>query len=181
MSGLHVLGLDLSLTSTGIALPDGTTRRVTTNAADTLEIRLDRIVSGVGEAYWTEHGLPGVELVVIEDLPKNARAAGMTGPVHGAVRWWLHGVEATIVTVPAANVKKYATGSGNAPKTDLALAALKRAGLEFDRNRDDECDAWWLRAMALDAYGQPLFDMPASHRGALEKISWPVLAAKAPS
>jgi Holliday junction resolvasome RuvABC endonuclease subunit len=174
VSAPQVLGLDLSLTSTGVATPDGETHRVTTNAADPLEVRLAHIVEAVSAAFWAGDVRP--DLVVIEDLPKNARAAGMTGPVHGAVRLWLHNAQAVTVMVTAASVKKYATGSGNAPKTDLALAALKRAGLEFDRNRDDECDAWWLRALALDAYGHPVVAMPASQREALEKVRWPELA-----
>lgn len=52
-----------------------------------------------------------------------------------------------------------------------AIAA--RTGIAFATN--DECDAWILRAMALDHYGAAIFTMPVAHRVALEKPVWPEL------
>ena len=172
---MNVLALDLSLTSTGVALPDGTTTRIRTNAADTLEVRLDAIVRGVGDHYFTPGGYRrNADLVVIEDYVTSSKVSGAVAPVHGAVRYWLHTVEATTVTVAPASLKLYASGKGNCDKDAMGIAAMKRAGIDFS-GRPDECDAWWLRAMTLDAYGSPLFDMPAANRAALEKVAWPAL------
>lgn len=167
---LRVLGLDLSLTSTGVALPNGTTATIKTEAVEALEVRLDIIVTGI------IHALNGLlpDLVVVEDLPRNARGAGSTGPVHGAVRYWFHERGTPIATPTAASIKKYATGVGNCGKTMMALAAQSRAGIDFG-DHGDECDAWWLRAAALDAYGHPVVDVPKAQRAALDKVDWPIL------
>jgi Holliday junction resolvasome RuvABC endonuclease subunit len=167
---MRVLGLDLSLTSTGVALPDGSTRTITTEAVEELEVRLDVIVAGIVGAL---NGLVP-DLVVVEDLPRNARGAGSTGPVHGAVRYWFYERGVPIARPSAATIKKYATGVGNCGKTAMALAAQKRADIDFG-DHADECDAWWLRAAGLDAYGLPLIELPKAQRDALAKVDWPVL------
>lgn len=167
---MRVLGLDLSLTSTGVCRPDGTTFTIRTEAAEDLEVRLDIIVTGI------VHGIAGLlpDLAVVEDLPRNARGAGSTGPVHGAVRYWLHERGVPIARPAAATIKKYATGVGNCGKTAMALAAQKRAGLDFG-DHGDECDAWWLYAAGMDAYGLPVVELPKAQRDALGKVDWPIL------
>lgn len=160
----RVVGLDLSMTGTGIAWRDGTT--YTVKPKQDGDERLLEIRDAVADAI--QQYL--IDLVVIEDLPINAKAAGITGMVHGAVRAWLldHNVPYTRVT--PASVKKYATGKGNAGKPDMAVAAFKRAGREFPD--DNQCDAWWLRAMGLDHLGEPVAQMPAAQRAALDAVKW---------
>jgi Holliday junction resolvasome RuvABC endonuclease subunit len=179
---LDVVGLDLSLTSTGIALTDGSTRKVTTNAADRLEVRLAAIVKGIGEALDAcEADGAAANVVAVEDFVTASRFSGAVAPVHGAVRLWLWNMPMMLAIIPAKSVKLYASGKGNCDKDAMGIAAMKRAGLDFS-GKPDECDAWWLRAMTLDAYGAPVVDMPAAHRAALEKITWPSVAtAKAAS
>ncbi|KUN37754.1 Holliday junction endonuclease [Streptomyces longwoodensis] len=167
-----VVGLDLSLTGTGIAYRDGSTTTVKTKQTDG-DGRLTQIEEAVqlaigGEAY----GLgPLPDLVVIEDLPTHAKGAGFTGMVHGVVRNLLrkNGVPYALVT--PATLKSYATGKGSGDKVPMALAAYKRAQREFAT--DDECDAWWLRHAGLDQLGCPEFSMPAAQRAALSKVPWP--------
>lgn len=160
-----VIGLDLSLTSTGICDRAGNPQTVSGDAGDG-DNRLIRIGRAVAAASCL------VDLVVIEDLPRGAMGGSATGMVQGVVRYILRTAEIPYVLVPAASLKAYATGKGTASKIQMALAAYKRAEMEFPN--DDECDAWWLRTMGLDAMGEPLFDLPASHRKALTKVSWPV-------
>lgn len=167
---IRVLGLDLSLTSTGIALPDGTTQTIATSADDVLEVRLSIIVAALAVA---SHNA-ACDVAVIEDLPRNARGAGSTGPVHGAVALWLFQHEIPIARPAAATIKKYATGKGNSAKDAMGIAAMARAGLDFS-GRPDECDAWWLRAAALDAYGHPVVTVPAAQRAALGAYEWPAV------
>lgn len=176
---MNVMGLDLSLTSTGVALTRGDTWRVRTNAADRLEIRLAAIVDGVHEAI-DACGADDetVELVAIEDMVTQAKFAGATAPVHGAVRLWLWKFPLPVVLIAPKSLKLYASGNGNCDKQAMADAALKRAGVDFGK-KHDECDAWWLRAMTLDAYGEPVVDVPASQRAAMEKVHWPQMAEAA--
>lgn len=169
---LRIMGLDLSITAPGIALPDGTTLTVKTRTQDG-DRRLQTIVDQIGLALGEgPDGIgDGVDLVVIEDLPTHAKSAGITGMVHGAVRLRLIDFGTPYVLVTPATLKAYATGKGNADKTAMAIAALKRAGREFAD--DNQCDAAWLRWAALDALGQPEFPVPAAQRARLAKVTWP--------
>jgi hypothetical protein len=178
----RVLGLDLSITGTGavhssaaLGLGLGAACVHTFSPSDKFkDRRLGVIKAGVlklirGGAPGDTDSLP--EFALIEDLPFNAKAAGVTGMVHGIVRDMLHEREVPYGLVPASTLKKYATGKGAHPglgKTPMAIAALKRAGAEFAD--DNQCDAWWLWVMAHDHLGSPLFDLPALHRESLSKI-----------
>jgi hypothetical protein len=164
---VNVVGLDLSITATGVADREGQT--YTIKPAPRGDGRLVEIRDCVGLAVGV------AQMVAIEDLPVNAKSAGITGMVHGAVRAALIMWGIRYVLITPASVKKYATGKGNADKTAMALAAFKRAGLEF--GDDNQCDAWWLRAMTLDHYGAPVVEVPASHRVALDAVTWPVMAS----
>lgn len=163
-----VLGLDLSLTGTGIAYPDGSVTTIKTRPGDK-DRRLVRICDAIADALD-----PGLDLVVIEDLPTHAKSAGITGMVHGVARLVLAQNKIPYVLVAPATLKAYATGKGNADKTAMAVAALKRAGREFAD--DNECDAWWLRAAGLDWYGCPEYVVPKAQRDRLAKVAWPVPA-----
>lgn len=166
---LRILALDLSLTATGVALPDGTTATIATKTKDG-DRRLLHIAHAIANAV-----AAGIDLAVIEDLPTHAHGAGITGMVHGAARAVLLEAGVPYVVVTPATLKKYATGKGNADKTAMAIAALKRAGREFAN--DNEVDAAWLRWAALHHYGQPPFPLPAVQVEALAKVAWPDLPA----
>lgn len=173
-AGLRVIGLDLSLTSTGVALPDGTTYRIKTRAKDG-DRRLLHIRDSIRDDL-VEHR---PHLAVIEDLPKHAMAAGLTAKVHGAVLPELLDVGVPYAYVVPATLKSYACDNGRADKRDMAAAAYLAAGAQFadDLNAKgeggDQCDAWWLRAAGHDWYGLPLFSLPQAQRDRLSKAKWP--------
>ncbi|HEY3483396.1 MAG TPA: Holliday junction endonuclease [Streptomyces sp.] len=162
-----VIGLDLSLTAAGIAYPDGSATTIKTRLADG-DRRLLHIAAAVTDALD-----PHTTLAVIEDLPTHARSAGITGMVHGAVRAALLEHEVPYVLLAPATLKAYATGKGNGDKTAMAMAAYKRAGVEFAD--DNACDAWWCRAAGLDQLGAPVVALPQAQRDRLSKAAWPVL------
>ena len=158
-----VSGLDLSITATGAThTVEG---EACTHLIATKGTKDNRLVVIRNQVLTC---VEGSELVLIEGYLNKSMSAGTTGMVHGAVRSILleHGIP--YATLPPASLKKYATGNGNATKTDMALAAMKRAGLEI-RN-DNECDAWWLWVAAMDYSGQPVFPLPALNRQSLDKI-----------
>ena len=117
---MNVLGLDLSLTATGVCLPDGTTFTIKTKTADgdkrliIIEDTITRIA-------------PGTSLAVIEDLPTHAKSAGITGMVHGVVRAALVRSNVPAAFVVPATLKAYAAGSGSADKAAMAVAATASA------------------------------------------------------
>jgi Holliday junction resolvasome RuvABC endonuclease subunit len=167
---VRTAGLDLSITETGLA---ATMRNVVgpgpalVHTIKSREARDWRLVEIRREVRTL---LEGVELALLEDLPVHGKAAGITGMVQGVVRVELMDLGIKYGTVAPATLKKYATGRGNATKTDMAVAALKRAEMEF-RN-DNECDAWWLWVMVNDHADQALFTLPKDQRASLDKIKW---------
>lgn len=168
---LKVCGLDLSIGATGICFPDGTAATIKPTLKE--DARLTEIRNRVAQLHDEHHA---TDVVVLEDVPATMKgAAGKIIPMlHGAVRAMLIDAGMPYVVIPPATLKAYATGKGNADKTAMAIAALKRAGREFAD--DNQCDAWWLRAAALDHYGQPEFELPKVQRERLAKVTWPDLA-----
>ncbi|WP_020580161.1 hypothetical protein [Actinopolymorpha alba] len=161
----RVLGIDPSLTATGLALPDGATCTIRGNA-DEGDQRLHKIAVRLRDAAI------GVDLAVIEDLPTHAQGAGKTGMAQGVIRLALIEAEVPYVTVTPATLKKYACGRGTGvDKADMRMALYKRAGLDI--RDDNQVDAWWLRALGHDLAGHPLVQLPQTHRDALAKVIWP--------
>jgi Holliday junction resolvasome RuvABC endonuclease subunit len=165
MNGPVVIGLDPSLTGTGIADGNGVLSTVGGDADD--PDRLNRIYTAIVQVA------SGVALAVVEDLPTHARGAGLTGMAQGVVRLALIHTGVPYVTVTAATLKKYATGSGNAGKPDLRMAMFKRSGQ--DVRDDNQVDAWWLRQIGLRAFGsRHAIELPKLQVDALRKIkNWP--------
>ena len=170
----NVIGLDLSITATGICLADGECW-TTGGPAKVGDYRLVNIVHAIRSACNISKGLTqcGPDLVVIEDIPTHAHGAGVTAMVHGAVRVELIRASDPYVLVPPATLKKYATGRGNATKADMAVALYKRFGLELDD--DNQVDAFWLRAAGLDALGFAPVVLPEVQRSVLGKVEWPAV------
>ncbi|MFE6021653.1 Holliday junction endonuclease [Streptomyces sp. NPDC056441] len=167
-----VVGLDLSLTGSGIAYRDGSTGTVKTKQKDG-DGRLAQIEEAVQLAIGGGGLGSGVDLVVMEDIPQNSHAAKPIAMVHGVVRNLLVKAGIPYALVVLATLKFYATGKGSGDKVPMALAAYKRAGLEFDD--DNQCDAAWLRWAGLDWLGCPEFSVPAAQREALKKAVWPAV------
>lgn len=169
---MKIVAADLSITATGIALRDGSV--ITVGGKPVLgDQRLILIEDALIKALGLDHDEDEerADLLVVEGAVARSHTAYISGQLHGIVKRLClrHGM--TFVFVPPATLKAYATGKGNSDKTQMALAALKRAGAEF--RDDNQCDAAWLRWAALDAYGAPEFDVPAVQKERLKKIDWP--------
>lgn len=167
---MSIAGLDLSLTSTGIATVDGTCTvgaRHVTHPGDQLIARCLHVRQQIADVTCA-HGWP--DLVVIEDLVVRSQAAATLGVLHGVVRNWLWTAGVTIQLVPPATLKKFATGRGNANKDAVRDAARDRGGLPAGVT-SDECDAWWLREIGLHLTGDPdAVEVPKTHLAALDKL-----------
>ena len=168
MSRPTVVGLDLSLTGTGIA---GWEQADVIRSRDTGHARLAVLLSHIGAACH------GADLVVVE-----GPAFGAKGSAYHQLAglWWLvahqlftQGIPYAVVS-PAA-VKQYATSKGNAGK-DMVLANVVRRFPQVEVNDNNAADALVLAAMGYDHLGCPMVTMPQSHRGALDKVEWPDIA-----
>jgi crossover junction endodeoxyribonuclease RuvC len=182
---MKVIGLDLSLTSTGVAVAtqDGAvTDRITSKPVPnaTLEDRDERLW-GI-RARVLDHA-SGADLIVVE----GPSYGSTTGHQHDrAGLWWLV-VDALlrrgqrIVEVPPSSRMKYATGRGNASKDDVLSAVIRRYP-HIDVNGNDEADALILAAMGARWLGHPLEGqyhgtaapfLPQTHLAAMDAVHWP--------
>lgn len=162
---MNVVGLDLSLTATGVAHDRG--KGIITTRARGME-RLARIRDDVITCCL------GADLVVIEDyaFSRGESHSHALGELGGVVRLALWEAAVTYVDVKATNLKKFATDKGNAPK-DAVLVAAVRAGYEGDDN--NEADAWWLRQMGLYHLGVPEVPITVYRTTAVNVVAWPEL------
>lgn len=162
-----VVGLDLSLTSTGVGTARWTGRVQPKKLTGYNRLRFIR--DAILEVLDREKP----ELVVVE------------GPVYGALGrgqhergglWWMVGEAVdlagySIGVAPPTAVKKYATGKGNADKDEIILAAARK--FEWFAGGNDEADALWICALGHDYLGEPLSEMPAKNREAVSSCEWP--------
>lgn len=174
---LRAVGLDLSLTGSGIASTDGWCRRIGQDGITTLPLR-DRVEAVGRLAHQIFDAADGHDLVVVEK-PAYSRSGG--GAVERHALWWLV-VELLLAgDTPVAEVGPnsralYAVGKGTAKKSAVIDAVARRLPM-FDTGGDDNlCDAAVLAAMGADHLGAPLAVMPAAHRKALGAVKWPEIA-----
>ncbi|MEU0675434.1 hypothetical protein ABZ330_21585 [Streptomyces sp. NPDC006172] len=178
-AGLRVMGLDLSITSTGVCRPDGSTFRIRTRLRDGK--RRQNIIRDLLAVEVAEHR---PHLAVIEDLPMNTGRMSIANlktiaGLHGVVQSVLTDADVPWAYVTPKTLKAFACDNGGAEKADMAAAAFLADGAEFaDDKGGDQCDAWWLRAAGHDWCGQPLFDLPPAQRDKLSKAEWPTAFAQ---
>jgi Holliday junction resolvasome RuvABC endonuclease subunit len=186
---MRIMGIDPSISSTGLSLPDGSTLAIKPRSAG--DLRLTEIGNHVQVAAQAARA----DLVVMEDLAgiyrgKSARIIPM---LHGVVRDRLQSAKIPFMLIHPGTLKIFATGSGNADKDEMALAARRRLGRAYAT--DDECDADWLRVAGRVVYGlgeiteygdDACLRMPAEQIGFLrrtksgEKINWPRIGSHLP-
>lgn len=193
LTGPRVVGLDLSLTSTGVS--DGqSTRVIQTAPGPALEARLDTLLRSVvafvlSPTQWTDRQPYGMraDLVVIE-APAWSRAK-QTGheelsALRVMVRHRLWRLDIPYALVPPTTLKKYTTGNGTASKQLMVFTMDDRYGAGLSNvlvkdGRYDRADALALAAMGYDHVGHPLkqvwsTSMPPC-RDSLDGVRWPPL------
>lgn len=178
---MSAVGLDLSLSATGVALASGELRTIKSTVDDgTVAGRAHRIAD---LADRITSCVPVGALAVIEGP---AYAAQAQAGVHlRAGLWWLvahtltsRGVE--VVEIAPSALKKLATGKGNATKPDMRMALFQRTGL--DERDDNRVDAFWLRQLGLHLLGaDDRIELPKTHLVALEKVRRPAPSASIPN
>ncbi|WP_425834243.1 hypothetical protein [Streptomyces fractus] len=177
----HVIGLDLSLTSTGIAGTDWA--RACRPGRRRSHERLDWLSAHIADA------VQDADLVVVEGA---AYAQGAQAGHHElAGLWWVITQYLWCRRIPYAVANPhhrtiYATGRANPaqqhPRTVRAKiakgmvrsAVAERYSIPCEGpGRYDQADAVILAAMGLDWLGYPTAPVPDTHRRALEAVAWP--------
>jgi crossover junction endodeoxyribonuclease RuvC len=165
-------GLDLSLTATGVALPDGTFATISTSAKGMPRLAAirDAVLGMVGMA----------DVVVVEGYSMGSGRAGGTTHAHGlgelggVVRLALYEAGIPHVDVAPARLKKWATGRGNADKD----AVLVKAARNWDVQDNNQADAAWLRHMGVCRYLD--IEITEAQRQILGQVDWPTLGSTDP-
>lgn len=173
---MRVVGIDLSLTSTGLADSDGAVMRVRTEPRKGTRPYDDdwRRIYAIRES--------------VRDFGANSDLWVLEGPSlgskggHAHTRsglWWqvYERADRPIAVVTPGTRMIYATGNGNAGK-DACLAAVVKRYSGFDVTGNDVADAVTLMAMGARWLGYPVEDsLPKTHLRAMAAADWPKAVA----
>ncbi|MEV6165762.1 hypothetical protein AB0L71_28385 [Streptomyces sp. NPDC052052] len=173
-----VIGIDPSLTATGIASSNGWCQVVgwtdKKNPITGLPHQARReALHEVRQLVTDTIGRP--DLVVME-LPAVSRAGG--GAHERGWLWWeiynyLGSLEIPTGLLSPNQRALYATGKGNAGKGAVIDAIARRFPDWATDGNDNAADAVALMAAGCDWLGHPLAPMPQTHRAAITKAIWP--------
>lgn len=162
--GGGVVGLDLSLTGTGIADVHGLARVLKTTGLD-----------GMGRIEYIRRAIldiltPAVDAVFIEGYSFGSQwNLAQLGELGGVVKLTIWTVGIVYYTIAPNTLKKYATGNGRASKEEVVANARERLGYQgYDNNA---ADALWLRALGRAYLGDPIVTLPKAHTVALNGIA----------
>lgn len=170
---MRFTGVDLALGGTGIARTDDTFCTIKAPAPVKGYWRHD----DVGDRVLTIVEEDGPDLVVFEDYAPHSPGINATivaAEIGGIVRLGVTRLRVPFIAIKPNVMKQYATGKGNASKSqvfDAALANFTKATGEWARPANyDEADAYWLRAMAKAHYGR---GDGKDRAGVLARVEWP--------
>lgn len=182
-----VIGIDSSLTATGLASSHGwcqvigykrprakdpgITQLPHLQRLDAMEVVLDNVLTHIGTP----------DLAVME-LPAPSRSGG--GAHERGWLWWeiyrnLARNDIPIGLMSVNHRMQYATGKGQATKNLIVDAVARRFPDWPTAGDDNAADAVILMAADRDWLGHPITDMPKTHRAALDKATWPTLPGAA--
>lgn len=168
---MRVIGIDPSLSSTGlVALGADGARSAAVQVKTTGVGRLLAIRDAV-LAVFRQAGPAVVAMEGYNMAPRAGRLADL-GELGGILKvaLWEMGYRQdhrTLLVVPPAMVKKYATGAGNADKGAVRVGVYKR--WRFEPPTDDEADAYVLARIALAVVGADT-DLTAFQRDVLARL-----------
>lgn len=182
LPGAHVIGLDPSLTATGLASTRGWCEVIgyKKRAKDPGITQLphpERLTAMQDLAENVLAAINSPDLVVME-LPAVSRSGG--GAHERGWLWWQLYSRLTRQNIPVGLLSPnqralYATGKGTAAKGAVIDQASRRFPAWTTDGDDNAADAVILMAAGRDWLGQPITDMPKTHRAAIDKAVWPSL------
>lgn len=146
----RIMGLDLSLTSTGCVLLEDS--EVAESKAITSRFKAEARLADLREKITSTIKLHQPELVVVEGYSFGSHTAiASMAEIGGIVKCSMFEMGQNYLVVPPARVKKFATGRGNAKKDEVRLEVYKR--WKFEAPSNDEVDAYVLARIGLAYLG----------------------------
>lgn len=169
---MKIVGLDMSLTSTGVAVCDRSGAYSTYLIAPSKGTEGD-LTARIGQVQeQLNHLIVTADMIVYEGLVHRSQGAWALAMVQGVFHGILAREDATpdrVVEVPPATLKKWATGKGNASKRAMLTQAVRE--LDYPGDSDDEADALWLLSIGLELAGYPLMKASAARLALLEGLT----------
>ena len=162
------MGLDLSLTSTGISI-NGSTQSIRSKNRGTK--RLIEIKTSILEIAKAKK----VEIVAIEGYSYASQysQAHSIGELGGVVKVAIKELGLPIAVIPPTCRAKFATGKGNAGKSDVIASITEKTGLLFTgADGNDRCDAWILEQMTLTYLGLSAYEWSQDQLLGLKKCDF---------
>jgi len=172
---MRIVGLDLSLSATGVALLDTErgTLRTTTIATGTRKghDRMNFIIGTMRQLT------AGVEVAAIEGPSYGSKSQSQRGHHERAGLWWItahmlwvNKIEYAVI--PPSNRAMYATGNGLAKKELVLRDVRDRYGNLCHAANDNEADALILSVMLAHKFGRPLVELPPTHTRGLAAVNF---------
>jgi crossover junction endodeoxyribonuclease RuvC len=172
VSDFKVTGLDLSYTSTGVAV-------VQAGDVSVHRLKPPAKLTGHPRILWLRREIcalaRGSTHIAVEGVAMNARfGVAKAGVLAGIVQHclWLENPDADVVIPTPANVKQFATGKGVADKDEMVATIVLRYQHVAQVLNNDMADALVLADMWCHKLGQPLADVPKDNQKAAFK-QWP--------
>lgn len=162
------IGLDLSLTSTGVSVNGETfSIKPKTRGVERLVEISEKVVN---------HAINSKCLAAIVEGysfgSKFSRAHSL-GELGGVVKVALYKAGFSVVEIPPKCRAKFATGNGNANKDDVLNSLMRQFPTRFNPEcNNDECDAWVLEQMAYAKLNESPHEWSKAQLAALEKVDW---------
>jgi len=150
----YYVGLDMSLTSTGIAILSSNkielTYNIVTNNSQ-FDSRIARLKFIVDDVFRVLSDYPSENTVVtIEHYAMHLfNSAYNLAELGGILRYLLYLKGYTYIEAPPTTIKKFVTNKGNAKKEDVKLALYKNYGVDFEGEVNDISDSF---AVAIYGY-----------------------------
>lgn len=179
-----VYGIDISLTSTGVArlfgIDQGWTQAVTSTGrrADGIvdrAVRIETVASRVLQLVTPRPEELSCPHLIVVEAPSYGALGGSTHDRSGL--WWtvvgaLIARGWPVAAIPPTTLKVYATGQGRAFKEDMVDAA-RQVWPWFDGTHD-EADGLWLAAAGRRYLGHPVDPDQPRQAEALTTAAWPI-------
>jgi Holliday junction resolvasome RuvABC endonuclease subunit len=146
---LRITGLDLSLSSPGIAhiSPYGeipiATRSIKTESSESWHTRIHRVATGIRDEVIKFDP----DFIFIENYSFNSKfGREIAGEVHGVVLYLLHqcGYDNTFRVIAPTSLKQFAANNTKAKKKEIIDAIKEYYGITFKQSQNDQADAFVL-------------------------------------
>lgn len=179
---MKIVGVDLSLTGTGIAVIEWKYAVGWNTTVETFLIKS----KPCGDSFKSRHLRLETIAASVVGYCKGADMVVIEGPSYGSVGgsafdraglwWWVASILFTVGTpvavVTPTQLKKWATGKGNAGKTEVVVA-INKLWPTVETNNDNESDALCLATMGVQSMRLGNVPSRAHHEEMIRRVSWP--------